>query len=150
MRGKSVDTEFVASFVQECAAKNKLSPEEICEEAIARIEEIDKQLKLRLKLADVLSFFKYKKKLITEKEIISFNDLNRDLSNSIISKIEECKNNEVDIISFLKTDDNHKDFICTYKQLLQTKVIRRVPVAGSSGLIFTGENYEFFRKSQTE
>lgn len=64
MRGKSVDTEYVSSFVEECVTKDKNSPEEIVSEARIKISQIDMeirradQLKIeRTKLIDVVNSF---------------------------------------------------------------------------------------------
>ena len=62
MRGKNLDKEFVFSFIKECAMLGKSSPEEICQEVLDRTAKIDEQLKLRIKLQDVLGFFEYNKK----------------------------------------------------------------------------------------
>lgn len=148
MRGKSVDTEFVSSFIQECASINKLSPEDVCEEALRKIEEIDKQLKLRLKLVDVLSFFNYKKKpTIIERQEISFDSIAKEPAAEIFGIIANAGHlNTEDMMSRFATyqDPYRKDLIFTLKQLLEAKVIFR----NSSGVLAHGPNFKLFNEAK--
>lgn len=149
MRGKSIDTEFVAEFIQNCTVVDKISPDEICEEALRKIEEIDKQLKLRLKLADVLSFFNYKKKApITEREAVSFDSIGNDASSEIMNIIVNsgCISTEDLMIKINSHNDEHKkDLIFTLKQLLETKILYRT----STGLLAHGQNYKLFNETKS-
>ena len=150
MRGKSIDTEFVAGFVQECTGLNKFLPEEICEEALRRIEEIDKQLKLRLKFADVLCFFNHKKKNSTvEEEVLSFDDVDLSISKDIIDIIKSngCVK-VVDIINNFSSNDDlyKKNLTFTLKQMLDKRIIYR----NYSGIISLGQNFKFFNESKIQ
>lgn len=148
MRGKSIDTEFVAEFIQDCTGKNKISPEEICEEALQRIEEIDKQLKIRLKLVDVLSFFNYKKKApIAEIEPVSFSEINKSASFEILGIIANNSGmNTPDLMTRFSTyDDSFRKVLSfTMKQMLETKILFR----NSNGILTHGPNFKMFNESK--
>jgi len=149
MRGKSIDTEFVAEFIQNCASTNKFSPEEICEEALNKIEEIDKQLKIRLKLVDVLSFFNYKKKALpAELEPVSFSSIDKQVSVEILAIVVNsgCININEILSRFSLYGDAKKDFIYTMKQLLEAKVLYR----DSGGNLALGPNYKLFNESRLQ
>jgi hypothetical protein len=144
MRGKSIDTEFVAAFIQECTTNNKLSPEAICEEALHRIEEIDKQLKMRLKLVDVLSFFNYKKRApVIESEPVSFESINKPAASEILGIIVNngCINTDQLFSRFSNYNDGQrKDMIFVLKQMLEAKILFR----NSTGILAFGPNYRVF------
>lgn len=64
MRGKSIDVEFIAEFVAECCANDKVTPKDFASEAKLRISNIEQEirriesLKLeRSKLLDVVNQF---------------------------------------------------------------------------------------------
>lgn len=147
MRGKSIDTDFVSDFIQECAKENKTSPDEICEEALYRISEIDKQLKIRMKLADVLSFFKFKKKnnvLIEEKnENISFDHLFSPSAEEIVNIIGD--DNILLLSSLFNTHslEHKKELTLTLKQMLKCNLLTKI--SGELDRVFArGERYEQF------
>ena len=144
MRGKSVDTEFVAKFIQECITNDKVSPEEICEEALLKIEEIDKQLKIRLKLSDVLSFFNYKKRVLPiEPEPVSFENINKSIANIVLDVIlnNGCISIEELFTKVNITDENYrKDFILSLKRMIETKVISK----NSNNMLTCGSNLKAF------
>lgn len=146
MRGKNIDNEFVMSFIQECAVKGKDTPEDICMYALEQIKEIDKHLKLRMKLSDVLSFFGYKKKdsLTSEKEQFTFNDINYDLALIIFNNV--YGGNIDEFFKFAsKTNDlkYEQDLIFTLKAMLATKVLSR----NSSDIIEDGEKIKEYYES---
>ena len=144
MRGRHIDNEFVSSFVQECAKIGKVSQEDICNAAIQKIDEIDKQLKMRLKYTDVLSFFNYKKKIENIEQVISFDYIDKNIANEILSIIGKSYYVGVDKImsKFSEFDDKKKkDLIFTFKQMIMTKVIFR----DEKGFIFIGENLKAYR-----
>lgn len=149
MRGKSIDNDFVAEFIQECTAMNKMSPEEICSEALYRIEEIDKQLKLRLKLVDVLSFFNYKKKALPiEPEPVSFDGINKGASTEIIAIIANngCITTNDIMTRFNNNypEEYQKELIFTLKQMLETNILFK----NSSGTFAFGPNLKIFNESK--
>lgn len=148
MRGKSIDTEFVAEFIQQCALNNKIAPEEICETALLKIEEIDKQLKMRLKLVDVLSFFNYKKKAPPiEPEPVSFDAINKQASLEIIGIVmNNVCINITDLVSRFSAygDGAKKDLIFTMKQMLEARILHR----DSSGKLVLGPNYKIFNETK--
>jgi hypothetical protein len=119
MRGKKIDTEFVSSFILNCASLGKCSSEEIISSAKNEIQEIDKQIKhveelkiKRSKLLDViLSFDKVEKTKPSqlEKQMISFYEIKdlhigKDicdlLKNRDKIKIAEIKNYKFEDISW--------------------------------------------------
>lgn len=138
MRGKSIDTEFVATFIQDCAQNSKNLPEEICKEALDKIEEIDKQLKLRFKLVDVLSFFNYKKKSASL-EIEDDYIINKTIADLLLSFVPfECTSNSI----IQKVSDGQdlnykKNVIFTFKQLLKNKIISKY-----NDIVIFGDNYK--------
>src|ERR1019366_3033069 len=128
MRGKSIDNEFVISFIKECSLIGKDTPEEICSAALNKIKEIDEQLKARVKLSDVLSFFGYKKKKINcdEKIDFSFSDIDDGLA-SIVFDLAYGKNVDDFTNGLLQFKDLNKtqNLIFTLKTLIATKVLNR-------------------------
>jgi hypothetical protein len=148
MRGKSIDTEYVAAFIQKCAAVNKTSPEEICDEVLSKIEEIDKQLKIRLKLVDVLSFFNYKKKApIIERDEIDFDLISDFAASEIIGIVsnDNCINIENLMSKFsIYSDEQRKELIFTLKQMLEAKIIFR----SSDGFLTQGSNFRPFNEAK--
>jgi hypothetical protein len=145
MRGKSIDIDFVTNFIQECAATNKLSPQDVCDEALRKIEDIDKQLKLRIKLVDVLSFFNYKKKTTNIEKEISFANINKESAIKIFSYIaNNIKIEELMKLYNVYQDNYKKELIFTTKQLLETKVIAK----NSSEILVHGPNFKLFNESK--
>lgn len=150
MRGKSIDKDFVTSFIQECAGQGKGSPEEICEEAIHRMNEIDKQLKLRIKLADVLSFFNHKKKAtvsVPEQKLPSYEDVDKRFARAICELARSgmfsfqsivCSN---DLQHFFRSNE---ETIYTLKKLVEMKVINSDAEEG--WLVKPAENFDHFMK----
>ena len=150
MRGKTIDNEFVAEFIQECTATNKMSPEEICNEALRRIEEIDRQLKLRLKLVDVLSFFNHKKKAAPiEPMPVSFNDINKPASMEILGIVANsgCIT-APDILGKFSnySEEYRKELIFTLKQMLETNILFK----NSNGSFAFGDNFKLFNESKLQ
>lgn len=91
-RGKTIDTEFVSEFIQELLPLSKTTPDDICQEALDRIKKIDAQLKYRIKLNDVLSFFSYKRKnSVEENRIMYLDSLDKEISNDILNVISTSK-----------------------------------------------------------
>lgn len=147
MRGKSIDTEFVATFIQECLKQNKTTPAEICDEAIRQISVIDEQLKMRTKLTDVLSHFSYKKKISeAKKELVSFDKIDKTICNDIFSLIkDEPVAMDNVLATFAKFNDKYKqDIIFTFKQLLEAKVLARTP----ENTITKGDTFNDFNESK--
>jgi hypothetical protein len=148
MRGKTIDNEFVAEFIQECTANNKMSPEEICNEALFRIEEIDKQLKLRLKLVDVLSFFNYKKKVTPIEPLpVSFANISKPASIEITDMIANsgCMAAPDILAKFsIHNEEYRKELIFTLKQMLETNILFK----NSNGSFAFGENFKLFNESK--
>lgn len=142
MRGKSVDVEFVASFVQDCIVQGKTTPGDICEEAIRRISEIDDQLKLRTKLVDVLSHFNYKKKITeAKKEVIDLKKINKTISSDIMALVSDEVPMTQLMSKFEKFNEAYKkDIMFTFKQLLSSNILSRT----DSGNIVKGNNYELY------
>lgn len=149
IRGKTVDNEFVAAFIQECTAQDKSSPEEICAEALRRIEEIDSQFKLRLKLTDVLSFFSYKKKArLLEPLPVVFTNINAALASEIIAIVsgDGCVDASDLIRNVSNSDSSRKEFIFTLKQLLETNVLYK----NTNGTLAFGSNFKLFNESKPQ
>lgn len=154
MRGKIIDTKFVLNFIKECDGLNKNSSQEICEEALKRIAVIDEQLKLRIKLNDVLSHFDYKKNnfdykknnITIEKEyIISYENINKDYAIKTISKINEGELLVQDLMNYINVvsagnDNNKKDFIFTVKRLFETQILSR----SEDGIVSKGSNFDAY------
>lgn len=133
MRGKKIDTEYVAKFVGECVKKNRTTSEEICEEAKKLIELIDKKIieaeelkKTRSKLSDVLiSFDETKKDLSKDKVILDFHKIN---SKIISGAILEFMNQNVCSIKFFidnlkKRMYNEEDVNFTIKQMIELDIV---------------------------
>jgi hypothetical protein len=145
MRGKSIDTEFVVSFMQNCIKDNKTTPTEICEEAIRQISMIDEQLKLRTKLTDVLSHFNYKKKISeAKKDVLSLDKINKSICNDIFSLVkDEPISMDYILATFSKFNEKYKqDIIFTFKQLLEAKILSRMP----DNTIMKGELFNDFNE----
>lgn len=143
MRGKSVDVEFVSSFIQECISLNKNTPEEICDEALQRLTVIDTQLKLRTKLVDVLSHFNYKKKRPEiKKEPLSFDKINNEISTDVISIILKGNVLQSDVLDELqKYNENYKkELVFTLKQLFEANILCR----DDNGTISKGINFDLY------
>jgi hypothetical protein len=149
MRGKVIDMDFVLSFIQECGKLNKTSSKEICEAAIAKVSAIDEQIKLRIKLSDVLSHFDYKKKNNISKEIdISYSNINKDYAGLTLSRINEGELLVKDLMNHIIKLSNgndlyKKDFIFTVKRLFETKVLSR----SEEGIVSKGSNFDTFLKA---
>jgi hypothetical protein len=148
-RGKSIDTEFVIAFIQECSEQGKLTPEEICEESLIRIANIDKQFKIRSKLSNVLSFFNYKKKSIMEDEKILFTDIDKSLSN-IILDIIYSNNGYIHIDKLLEKFaaydlDYKQELIFALKQMLEMNIVVKYDEINT---ISYGKNYKVFGETK--
>lgn len=129
MKGKKADLEFVSSFIEDCIANNKTTPETIIQSAREEINCIELKIKevedlklRRAKLLDVI--FHFRKLLISnsneeEAKLLIFSSLyNIELCKSICLQI--ATSSSVDVSSF--TDDNSK---FTIKQLLETGIIKK-------------------------
>jgi hypothetical protein len=150
MRGKIIDIDFINNFVKECEGLNKIAINDICEEAVKRINLIDEQIKLRIKLNDVISHFGYKKKnSIAEKEIInSYSNINKDYANKTLLKINDGELLVQDLMAFINTvsdgnDNNKKDFIFTVKRLFETQVLAR----SEEGIVSKGSNFDTYKQT---
>jgi hypothetical protein len=145
MRGRGIDNEFVSSFIQECAGAGKVAQEEICAAALGKIDEIDTQLKMRSRYADVLIFFNHKKKREIEpiEPVLSFDGIDkgnaREILN-IIGKSYYIGGNEIKLRFSEFDDKKKKDLIFTLKQMIAAKVIFR----NEKGFIFYGENLKLY------
>jgi|ERR1700722_2382923 len=149
MRGKSIDTEFVGTFIQDCIKQEKTTPPEICDEAIRQISVIDEQLKMRTKLTDVLSHFNYKKKISeAKKELLSFDRIDKSICNDIFSLVnDEPVAMENIMATFAKFNDKYRqDIIFTFKQLLEVKVLNRT----TENAITRGELFNDFNESKIQ
>lgn len=147
MRGKSIDNEFVSEFIQECTLINKTTPEEICNEAINRIEEINKQLKIRIKLNDILSFFNYKKKYINTEKTISFDLIDKSCSSIIINIISSSATiNSDELFSRLSNynEEIKHNIIFTLKQMIEAKIIYK----NKEGKFGFGANFNTFNEQK--
>lgn len=143
MRGKAIDMDFVSAFIKECALANKTSPEEICNAANDKIEEINKQLKFRLKLTDVLSFFNYKKKQATIPEsVLLFNNIDSALSKDIITIIKDNSLTDIAMLLANVPKEQKQSTILTLKQLLQTNVL----IKNKDGVLSYGSRFQEFIK----
>lgn len=133
MRGKKIDTDYVAKFVGECVKKNRTSSEEICEEAKKLIELIDQKIieaeglkKTRSKLCDVLiSFDETKKDLSKDKVILDFHKIS---SKVISGTILEFLNQDVCSVKFLidnlkKRKYSEEDINFTIKQMIELDIV---------------------------
>jgi hypothetical protein len=150
MRGKIIDIDFINNFVKECEGLNKNSINEICEEAANRIGLIDEQIKLRIKLNDVLNHFDYKKKTPNiEKEINNnYLNINKDYANKALCKINEGELMVQDLMSYINVvadgnDNNKKDFIFTVKRLFETQVLMR----SEEGIVSKGMNFDTYQQT---
>ena len=147
MRGKTIDTEFVIEFIQECAEKEKLTPEDICKESLKRIAEIDEHLKKRTKFMDVLSFFNYKKKHALEDQEVSFERIDKKIAEEIIDLVRS--NNHMDVNKlleqFFSLDINQKqELIFTLKQMFEMKILYR----HANDTISYGQNFEMYEEKE--
>ncbi len=140
MRGKKIDTEFVADFIAICAKNKKMSPEEICKEAEMRITEIDIDIvrverlkKVRAKLKDVLITFDKKPEDKSEDKLLLtfYNISNLPLAYSFCDSLLES--------SPVPAKEVISKYTLTVKELLPAGVIKRV-----NSLIEPGEKFQEF------
>lgn len=127
MRGKNIDVDFVISFIEECANNNKITPSDICEEAISRMDLIEEQIKLRNKLSDVLNHFGYKRKSDFIKNQISFDKINKNVCKDIFSIIKFYPVKIDSVLPLFDKFNNKQDLIFTFKQLLEADILSRTP-----------------------
>lgn len=132
MRGRNIDNDFVMSFIQDCAVNGKDTPEDICAVAVEKINEIDKQLKLRVKLSDVLSFFSYKKKnqpIIKKEKVPSFKNIDQKFVLEVFDVAYGKTTDEfISYVSKINDKNNltHKEnLIFTLKTLLSKNILYR-------------------------
>ncbi len=129
MRGKSIDIDFVADFINECVSLNKITTQEICLEAKNRILEIDQKIKdiellkiKRSKLMDVLNNFN--RKLNENPKFVDKNIINLTLDRSFMNFLKEYfeKNEKIstsDLLSLNLSNKNKYDI----KQLILSGIL---------------------------
>lgn len=158
LRGKKIDTNFVAEFVSECVKLGKISEQEICEEAKQRMNEIDIQIKkveelkkVRSKLFDVLiSFNSLNKNHTADILALDFHKVkHREISSFIIKNISEesviqnsMKDNIQNLIAELNRSYSNEDVNLTVKQLAELEVLKITGKKVSLGK--NGEDYKSF------
>lgn len=155
MRGKKIDTNFVAEFVTTCVKEGKVSSETISADAYKKIAEIDLQIKavdelkkLRSKLYDVIISFDEKsvKDKSEDKIILDFYSVeDKKLASEIINSIE--KNNQfVFTFPIPKEISDPDGMIFCIKQMSRLKIIS----PQEKGIFLRGVNYQayvdFFNK----
>jgi hypothetical protein len=147
MRGKKIDTAFVAEFVTSCVKEGNVSSDTICARANEKIIEIDKQIKeveglkkLRSKLCDVLISFDTTEKVkdkSADRDILNFHSIdNKNLSLDIIVAME--KNNREISYDFgaLSEFDVLDTVIFCIKQMAKAKIVKIL-----RDLLVPGDNY---------
>lgn len=139
MKGKKIDTDFVAEFIGNCAALGKNLPEDICNEAKIKIENIDLKIKevedlkkMRSKLNDVI--ITLGKKVIdksVDKIILGFYQISN-LSNAFVL-CDLVADSPIDI----KSIDKNNSFII--KEMLAANILSRF-----NNTLIQGELYQDF------
>lgn len=162
MRGKKIDTNFVADFVASCVKEGHVLSEAICTSANEKIAEIDKQIKeveelrkLRSKLCDVIISFdttdKVKDKSI-DRDILTFHSINdKNLSLAIIVAMEK-NNKEISYEFASLAEFSQPDaVIFTIKQMSKTKIVR-ILGGGHHGnnFLVPGDNYWDYKAFLTD
>jgi hypothetical protein len=117
----TIDNSFIIDFIQQCAAENKTSTQDICVEALKQIDIIDEQIKKRAKLHSVLKHFKYKKNKQIKDVVINSN-YDPGNRNFIIELFKD--NNTLLYSNFITAISNldsklKRNIIFTYKQLVE-------------------------------
>lgn len=147
MRGKKKDSEFLSNFITECIGNHKNSPEEIVEEAKAKILSIDSKIKeverlktVRSKLLDVIGTFEQPSKASSTREIkaLSFFKIQYpSICKHICDTLKTCNVN----IDWLYAKFTPQDVIFCVKQLTEMKIIYK-----TGDCLFRGEMFEDYLK----
>lgn len=109
MRGKKIDTEYVAKFIDKCVINNKTSVADICQEANDLIKNIDEKIKeaellkkRRLKILDVLIALSFEKDRSKDKLLLKFSSIqNIEIAVQISSLLEKSIYNKETIIKII-------------------------------------------------
>lgn len=131
MRGKKIDTAFVAEYISTCALQGKISPEEIVSQAEQDVKSIDDKIKevedlkkLRSKLIDVVYTLNEKSNdKATDITILNFYKVkNFPLALSLCALVENSsKSMDVVKTSFSSQEDS----LFVVKELLEISVLKR-------------------------
>lgn len=133
MRGKSVNTEFVAEFIQECCVKNKTSPKEITSEAKLRISQIDQEIRraeelklTRSRLMDVVnSFGDDEEEKDKPESFVVRTEVESEQAKLILSMIAELKSITIESIVARVGESNKTRAFLAIKQLSEMGVVVR-------------------------
>ena len=133
MRGKTVDVDFMAKFIQECCESNKTSSQDIALEAKSQINEIDIQIKnienlksKRSKLINVVNFLVVdESESDKEASFAKNNALTLEFSKEICALIE--KSGEVTVSEMLTSlgESNKGRIFLAIKRLSEMGVVSR-------------------------
>lgn len=131
MRGKKIDTEFVAEYISTCAQQGKTSPEDIVTQAELEVQIIDNKIKeveslkkIRSKLIDVIFSLNNKNEdKSSEITILDFYKVkNFVLALSLCSLVEKSSKN-IDV--FKNAFPTKEDTLFVVKELLEISVLKR-------------------------
>jgi hypothetical protein len=147
MSKKSIDNNFLSTFIQECAKDGKSSPDDICKEALRKIEDIEKMIETKSNLMGVLRFFKYKKKS-SEVEECNFNEIDKNIADGIMTFLEEYLElgEKIQYGNFIKEyfsefdQEEIRNVSVVIKQLFKNNILSN----NEDGEIIKGFNYEKF------
>lgn len=149
MRGKKIDTTFVAEFISSCVKEGKTSSEAIVASAKEKIEDIDKKIKgvedlkkIRSKLCDILISFNEERDRSADRIILDFYTIeNKLISIAIIEAMEQ--NNKELSYDFRKLAEFGKpdDVVFIIKQMSKLKILRQL-----AELLVPGDNYWSYQK----
>ena len=133
---KVFDTDFIMNFIQECAKDGLETTEDICLAANRKIYELDEKIKLRIKYMDVLKFLsqKNKKTEIKNDESISFDSIDKNLSDLVLKSIPISTENLLKSVEV-----KEENIICAVKSLIEKKVINR-----KNDILENGLNFDLF------
>lgn len=145
MKGKKINSIFLSDFITECVKNNKMTSDDILQEAKYQIKEIDSKIieieKLKKKRSDLLdvvyTFDKSPTKKTNDTKALSFFKIsNLDICKSICNLLKE-KPVDIKILENINSDKN--SIIYCIKQLLEINIISR-----SGDIILRGESYHDF------
>lgn len=143
MRGRRSDPEFIANFIQNCVGENKVTSEQILNEANLKIKEIDSEIirvellkKQRSKILDVIEMFSKKIMTSSDKSALDFYLLsNIKKAYELVIKCDFDKSNacllkELQNINVLRRENNQlihgarfREFVDFYKKNYEKKCI---------------------------